>query len=103
METASARNGMDEVNRGQPASDEFGQAVGVELGHQFETGEKLGEGRASVVYVAHERQTQRRVALRVISRRRLQEWGLERWMERALAASALEHPHIVPVHRFGST
>ena len=75
----------------------------LELASQFDTGTVLDRQPGAVLYLAHDFHTQRQVVLRVIARRRLQQCGIERSFERALAAAALEHPHIVPIQRFGTT
>ena len=87
-----------------PARDELDDAARRELAQQFQIGAIIGRGPRSVVYVARETDSERRVALRVLARRPVKDAGLEDRFQREMAAAAsLDHPHIVPLYRFGAT
>jgi serine/threonine-protein kinase len=84
--------------------DELDEAARRELGQQFQIGASIGRGPRSIVYVAREVESERRVALRVLARRPVKDAGLEDRFQREMAAAAsLDHPHIVPLYRFGAT
>lgn len=78
-------------------------AVRRELAPLFEVDAVLACGSHSVVYAARERDGGRRVALRVLGRQPLRDAGLEARMQHALAVAALDHPHVVPLYRSGTT
>jgi len=55
-------------------------------------------------YVARETETERKVVLRVLPRQPIREAGLEDKLLRELAtAASLDHPHVVPMYRYGAT
>ena len=61
--------------------------------------EELGRGGMGVVYLAHQRSLNRRVALKVMaSGLMLSKRHVERFRREAAAAARLRHPAIVPVH-----
>lgn len=61
--------------------------------------EELGRGGMGIVYLAHQRSLNRRVALKVMaSGLMLSKRHVERFRREAAAAARLRHPAIVPVH-----
>jgi len=78
-----------------PARDEL---VGTRLG-RFEVLEKLGEGAMGAVYLAHDPELERRVALKVLPPHLAdEERRAQRLRREALALSALSHPNILTIH-----
>jgi serine/threonine protein kinase len=64
----------------------------------------LGEGGFGRVYLAHDEQLQRRVAVKVPHlRRAASTQDRESYLAEARTLAALEHPHIVPVYDSGTT
>src|SRR5262245_22157491 len=64
----------------------------------------LGQGGFGFVYLAHDRQLQRFVAIKVPHRKlvALPE-DAEAYLTEARTVAGLDHPHIVPVHDVGGT
>jgi serine/threonine protein kinase/formylglycine-generating enzyme required for sulfatase activity len=64
----------------------------------------LGEGGFGVVYLGHDDELQRPVAIKVPQARRLEKPGvIETYLAEARILASLDHPHIVPVYDFGRT
>jgi serine/threonine protein kinase len=64
----------------------------------------LGKGGFGVVYLAHDGQLQRRVAIKVPHRELISQPGdAEAYLVEARTLARLDHPHIVPVHDVGSS
>ena len=83
---------------------EFDERARRELELQFRIERLLRAGPRSLVFVARELESERKVAVKVIPRGPVREAGLEdRFTRDAAAAASLDHPHIVPIYRFGST
>jgi class 3 adenylate cyclase/predicted Ser/Thr protein kinase/Tfp pilus assembly protein PilF len=61
----------------------------------------LGRGGMGSVYLAHDSQFGRRVALKVPHVRAGDEAALERFYREARSAGRLQHPHIIPVYEVG--
>src|SRR3954469_23515773 len=61
----------------------------------------LGEGGFGVVYLAHDEQLSRLVAIKVPRADRLAQAGA--YLTEARTAASLDHPNIVPVYDVGST
>lgn len=76
---------------------------GTKLG-RYEIGEKIGAGGMGEVYLAHDEQLDRSVALKVLlpefsaNTERVQRFKLE-----ARAASTLNHPNIITIHEVGES
>src|SRR5688572_24769030 len=68
----------------------------------FELIDELGRGGMGVVYRARHVSLERVVALKVIAADRSEDAAFrERFRREALAAAAVEHPHVVPVYDAG--
>src|SRR5580704_12763868 len=64
----------------------------------------LGEGGFGLVYLAHDDQLQRLVAIKVAHRHRISTTeDAEAYLTEARTVANLDHPNIVPVHDVGST
>jgi eukaryotic-like serine/threonine-protein kinase len=73
---------------------------GEELDH-FTIEREIGRGGMGVVYVAHDRALDRRVALKVVLPRRGDDLALERFFREARAQAKLASPYVVPIHFIG--
>ena len=66
---------------------------------EFEIVTELGRGGMATVYLAHDVQLDRKVAIKVISHSIAQQADVaERFKREARTAGALSHPHIIPIH-----
>jgi serine/threonine protein kinase len=64
----------------------------------------LGQGGFGLVYLAHDDQLQRRVAIKVPHRKLVDRpEAAEAYLTEARTVANLDHPHIVPVYDVGST
>jgi WD40 repeat protein len=68
---------------------------------QFEIVERLGAGGFGVVYLAHDVQLDRNVAIKIPRRGQLSSAEAEQFLREARAAAQLRHPHIVSVYEVG--
>src|SRR5437899_3086886 len=85
-------------------SDELERALRRDLGRHYQVGQLLGRGGMSLVYLAHEAELSRDVALKVLPLQFIHTPDTVRRFEReAKIAASLDHPHIVPVYRVGAT
>jgi len=76
--------------------------VRTALAADYEVLDELGRGGMGVVYRARERRLERDVAIKVLPFARAHEATyVERFMQEARIAAALEHPNIIPIHRVG--
>ena len=74
--------------------------IGTRLSH-YEITAKLGEGGMGQVYLAHDTELERKVALKVLPTDLADNPELlQRLQREARALAALDHPHIVPVYSF---
>jgi serine/threonine-protein kinase len=84
--------------------DEADLAIREALEDDFRLESFLGQGGMSVVFLARELNLNRLVALKVLPKRWVQESsGIERFEQEAMIAASLDHPNIIPIHRFGRT
>ncbi|HEX9631288.1 MAG TPA: serine/threonine-protein kinase [Gemmatimonadales bacterium] len=84
--------------------DEADLAVREVLEGDFHFEGFLGQGGMSVVFLVRELNLHRLVALKVLPKRSMKESSsAERFKQEAMIAASLDHPNIVPIHRFGST
>jgi serine/threonine protein kinase len=84
--------------------DEADLAIREALASDYKLEGFLGQGGMSVVFLAREVNLNRLVALKVLPRRHTQDANaVERFRQEATIAASLDHPNIVPIHRFGST
>ena len=75
-----------------------------ELAQLFHIERPLDSGGLITTYLARETETERKVVLRTLPRQPVRDAGLEDRLLRELAtAASLDHPHIVPVYRYGAT
>ena len=75
-----------------------------DLEHEFQIEGVLGQGPRGVVYLALEREQNRLVALKIIPRTPGMAPEADAMLQReANLAASLDHPHIVPIYRAGST
>ena len=80
------------------------EAVRRELGAEMRIERLLGRGGMSLVYLAREIELNRLVAVKVLPvRLSMGADAAERFKREAKIGASLDHPHIVPVHRVGTT
>lgn len=74
-----------------------------QLAHEFKFGELIGTGRDSAVFRAREGTGSRDVIVKATLRRNDNPESAETFRATMTAFAALDHPHLVPILRFGST
>ena len=85
-----------------PSQPDDAALVRAALADEYDILEELGRGGMAVVFRARERALDRDVAIKVLPRTLAFDAALvERFQREARIAAALEHPHIVPIHRVG--
>src|SRR5712691_4288530 len=78
------------------------ELVGQILGH-YRILEQIGAGGMGVVYLAHDEQLDRDVAIKVLPAGMLaDDAARKRFRKEALSLAKLNHPNIATVHEFGS-
>src|SRR5687767_8529993 len=76
---------------------------GTTLG-RYEIVDLLGLGGMGEVYLARDKKLDRKVAIKVLNEKyEKQEANIERFIQEAKAASALNHPNILVIHEIGET
>ena len=76
---------------------------GTKLG-RYEIRSKIGEGGMGEVYLAHDTQLERTVALKILPADVASDHSrMQRFIQEAKAASALNHPNILTIHEIGQT
>ncbi|MGH7606814.1 MAG: serine/threonine-protein kinase, partial [Gemmatimonadales bacterium] len=96
----------DQTNAGtwEPIPAELEQVLRRDLSSQYQITDLLGRGGMSFVYLAQEVELNRQVAIKVLPLQLLQGPGAaERFEREGRIAASLDHPHIVPIFRVGST
>jgi|GEM_PF-4351906 len=80
-------------------ADDFPQQIG-----RYRVVRILGEGGFGRVYLAHDDQLNRPVAIKVPRHRRIaKREDMQAYLAEARILATLDHPHIVPVHDVGNT
>jgi len=75
---------------------------GTRLG-RYEIRSKIGEGGMGEVYLAVDMELARIVAIKILPEALASDQQrLQRFIQEAKAASALNHPHILTIHEIGS-
>lgn len=98
--TIEAMPGELPVSSRRISTPELPVQTGEQIDH-FTIERELGRGGMGVVYVAHDRALDRRVALKVVQPKRGDDLALERFFREARAQAKLASPHVVPIHFVG--
>src|SRR5881227_415226 len=78
-------------------------AAGTKLG-RYEIRSKIGAGGMGEVYLAHDTQLDRKVALKILPAEvAANRDRMERFVREAKAAAALNHPHIAHIYEIGGS
>ena len=78
-------------------------SAGTKLG-RYEIRSKIGEGGMGEVYLASDTELDRTVAIKILPERLASDQQrLQRFIQEAKAASALNHPHILTIYEIGTT
>ena len=98
----------DDLTQSQPgpliSEDVAAPAATPECIGRYEVQRMLGGGGFGTVYLAHDSQLQRSVAIKVPHARLIsQQEYAEAYLAEARMVAKLDHPHIVPVHDIGGT
>ncbi|MGI8545472.1 MAG: protein kinase domain-containing protein [Aridibacter sp.] len=76
---------------------------GEQIGH-YEIIEQIGAGGMGEVYLAQDTKLDRRVAIKILNERfSIDESNLQRFIQEAKSASALNHPNILVIYEIGET
>lgn len=75
--------------------------VRAALGHRYDVTREIGRGGMAVVFLAHDRQVHRDVAIKVLREGSGDPAGAERFQREIDLVSQLQHPHIVALHDAG--
>src|ERR1700684_3650840 len=98
---------MDDPNRTGPDQPQTSDEVAADLPQRigrYRVERILGEGGFGRVYLAHDEQLQRLVAIKVPHRKLVDRpEAAEAYLTEARTVANLDHPNIVPVHDVGST
>ena len=91
------------AERGGGRTDALADLVARQLAHEFEIGEILGRREGSMVLRAKAKTGAQQVVLKVVQRRTDDPESEVRFRSTMDAHSHLEHPHLIPVLRYGVT
>jgi serine/threonine-protein kinase len=87
-----------------PVPAELLGALRRDLRGQYQIGELLGRGGMSFVFLAHEVELNRQVAIKVLPFQLLTTANAaDRFEREGRIAASLDHPHLVPIFRVGAT
>ena len=101
-QTVESVVGSGEPVRAGPATDgAFAAMKGGEQLDHFTIERETGRGGMGVVYLAHDRALDRRVAIKVVVPRRDDALALDRFFREARAQAKLASPHVVAIHFIG--
>src|SRR6266487_6720007 len=87
-----------------PGRSPMGESIsaGIKLG-RYEIRAKIGEGGMGEVYLALDTELDRTVAIKILPEvLASDQQRLQRFVQEAKAASALNHPHILTIHEIGT-
>jgi serine/threonine-protein kinase len=88
----------------EPADPVYTSLTGRTLGGRYRTERRLGEGGMSYVYLAQDLETDRQVALKVLSPRLIRDpASAERLKREAAIAMRLDHPNVCSIFGLGET
>ncbi len=94
---------MSDAAAPQTPVEEIESAVRYALGAEYRVERLLGQGGMSVVFLAQEVNLGRPVALKVFPQSlAIEKSAQDRFRHEARIAASLDHPHIAPIHRFGT-
>ncbi|MBC8875227.1 MAG: protein kinase [Planctomycetes bacterium] len=85
---------------GYEETEDYRQEEIRTLGH-FELIEELGVGAFGSVWMAHDKELDRQVAVKIPRKEQLAPEEAEQFLREARAAAQLQHPSIVSVHEVG--
>jgi serine/threonine protein kinase len=105
---ASSRDSADaspaEAGVREPVPASLASLTGQVLDQRYQITRKLGEGGMSYVYQAHETDTGRAVAVKILIPRLSRDpSSVERLRREATIATRLNHPNVCPILRLGET
>src|SRR5690242_4363225 len=94
---------LDVRNTGMTSpTDEFVELQAA-LAGEYSLQREIGRGGMGIVYLARDVQLDRDVAIKVLPSHMSDAASRERFLREARTAAGLSHPHIVPIHRVGSS
>src|SRR5215207_11464954 len=82
---------------------DLGQLLADALAGRYRIERELGQGGIAIVYVAEDLLHHRKVAIKVLRTDAGTELGGERFLREIEIASALRHPHIIPLYDSGES
>ena len=98
-----SRRSMEDSD-GLPATVDFAPAQSPDHIGRYRVDRVLGRGGFGLVYLAHDEQLQRLVAIKVPHRKLVDRPGdADAYLTEARTVASLDHPHIVPVFDVGGT
>src|SRR5882762_6114718 len=99
-----ARDAKTNAAGGENIPAELLSALRRDLASQYQITDLLGRGGMSLVYLAQEMELNRQVAIKVLPLQLLHGAdAAERFEREGKISASLDHPHIVPIFRVGST
>ncbi|MBA4123820.1 MAG: serine/threonine protein kinase [Acidobacteria bacterium] len=99
MEQPAAREVASVIIKAETKNLEAGKCFG-----HYEIVRQIGAGGMGEVYLAQDKKLERRVAVKILNEKfSRHESNLQRFIQEAKAASALNHPNILVIHEIGET